>query len=100
MRDLLGRTSAVGLKLTARGEQLHVEGPKNVVREQSLLIAQLKQHKNELLALLKKGGRQELFFEVVYVGRDPWIVGTRLDKPGQFVFWFAKSRVRNWSAKD
>ena len=94
MRDLLGRASAGGLKLTARGEQIHIEGPKRVVRKESPLISELKKHKQKLLVLLKENSRQEWLFEVVYVGRDPWIVGKPLEKPGQFLFWYAKSSVR------
>ena len=93
MRDLFERASSVGLKLTARGDQIHIEGLKRVVRKQSPLISELKKHKKELLALLKDV-RQEWLFEMVYVGLDPWIVGTRLDRPNQYVFWFAWSRVR------
>ena len=86
--ELFRQARSVGLKVTARGEQLEVMGPKEALR--SNLIEELRRHKSEILAQLKGDLYQEWLFEIVNVGEDPWMVGTRLDKPDCFMFWFVK----------
>ena len=84
-------SASVSLKLTARGEHLAVIGPKEALR--SNLIEELRRHKTEILAQLKGGLYQEWLFEIVEVGDDPWMVGTRLDKSDCWMFWFVRDEV-------
>ena len=86
--ELLRQSRSLGLKLTVRGEQLEVIGPKEALR--STLIEDLRQHKSEILAQLNDDLYQEWQFKIVMVGEDRWVVGTRLDKPDCWMFWFVK----------
>ena len=89
--ELFRQARSVGLKLTARGKQLEVIGPKEALR--STLIEELRRHKTEILVHLKGDLYQEWLFEIVKVGDDPWMIGTRLDKPNCWMFWFVKDEV-------
>ncbi len=89
--ELLQQATSVGLKLAAHGQQLEVIGPKEALR--STLIEELRRHKSEVLAHLKDDLHQEWLFEIVKVGDDPWMIGTRSDKPGCWMFWFVKDSV-------
>ena len=93
MSPVIEQVIGAGLKLSAEGDRLRVRGPRRLL-DHSPLMEEIRKHKSEILAQLKGDLYQEWLFKIVKVGDDPWIVGTRLDKPGQFVFWFAKSRVR------
>jgi len=78
-----------GIEFSAVGDKLRYRAPKGVITDE--IRESLKQHKSELLDLLR---RREIWdFRLVKVGDDPWMVGTRLDKPNCWMFWFVKDEV-------
>ncbi len=81
-----------GLKLSAEGDRLRVRGPQRLL-DHSPLMEEIRKHKGQILAELKGDLYQEWLFEIVWVGDDPWLIGSRLDKPDCWMFWFVRSEV-------
>jgi len=75
-----------GIEFSAAGDKLRYRAPKGVITDE--IRESLKQHKSELLDLLR---RREIWdFRLVKVGEDHWMVGKRLDKASHVVFWAVK----------
>ena len=88
MSTLLEQVIGAGLKLSVEGDRLRVRGPQRLL-DHSPLMEEIRKHKSEILAQLNGDRYQEWLFEIVEVGKDPWVVGTRLDKSA-WIFWFVK----------
>ncbi len=78
-----------GIEFTAAGDKLRYRAPEGVITDE--IRESLKQHKAELLGLLRR--REVWEFRLIKVGGDPWMVGTRLDKPNCWMWWFVRSEV-------
>lgn len=92
MKAFLERTTRAGISLAAKGDKLLVQGPDEALK--SDLIEELRKHKNELLQALTDDRYQEWLFEIIHVGQDPWMMGTRLDKSGHYVCWYVREVTR------
>ena len=92
MSTVVERAISAGFKLTAVGDQLRVRGPQRLL-DHSPIMGEIRKHKSEIMDQLKDDLHQEWLFEIVKVGDDPWMIGTRLDKPGCWMFWFVRSEV-------
>ena len=91
MNQTLSQLEEKGIQLWAAGDRLHYRAPKQVLTDE--VIGGLKEHKQELLDILR--GREVWKFELIHVGvtQDPWMVGRRLDKEGHWVFWAIRENV-------
>ncbi len=92
MNQTLAQLEEKGIQLWAAGDRLYYRAPTQVLTEET--IRSLREHKQELMDILRR--REPWEFEVVYVGarKDPWMVGHRLDEDGHWVFWAIKENVR------
>ena len=87
MSTVLEQVIGAGLKLSVEGDRLRVRGPQRLL-DHSPLMEEIRKHKNEILAQLKGDFYQEWQFEIVIVGTDRWVVGTRLDQVNpSWTFW-------------
>ena len=92
MKALLELATRAGVSLTAKGDKLLVQGPDEALKPD--LIDELRKHKDELLQALADDRNQEWHFQIMYVGQDPWMMGTRLDKPGHYICWYVREVTR------
>jgi len=92
MNQTLAQLEKRGIQLWAAGDKLHYRAPKQVLTEE--IIRSLREHKQELMDILRR--REVWEFEVIHVGahKDPWMVGRRRDENGHWVFWAIKENVR------
>lgn len=81
--NLLERLIASGARLRLVGNELQVKGLNREFREE------IKGNKQGLMDLVRAGEHKRQPVEAWSYQRDgDWMVGTRLDKPGIFQFWF------------
>ncbi len=93
MNQTLAQLEEKGIQLWAAGDKLHYRAPTQVLTEET--IRSLREHKQELMDILRR--REVWEFGVIHVGarKDPWMVGHRLDEDGHWVFWAIKENVLN-----
>ena len=92
MSTVVERAISAGFKLTVVGDQLRVRGPQRLL-DHSPIMGEIRKHKSEIMDQLKDDLYQEWLFEIVSIGKDPWMVGTRLDKANCWMFWSVKDEV-------
>jgi len=91
--ELLEELKGKGVKLSLNNSNLRVEGklPDNLKEE-------VRKNKEGLIQLVKLDQHAEWQFKPVQIPRldgksvDVWMVGTRLDNPGTFQFWFVDAQ--------
>jgi len=92
MSTVLEKVIGARLKLSVKGDRLRVRGPQRLL-DHSTLMEEIRKHKSDILAELKGDLSQQWLFEILRVGEDPWVVGTRLDKPNCWMWWAVKDKV-------
>ena len=85
--NLLERLIASGARLRLVGNELQVKGLNREFREE------IKGNKQGLMDLVRAGEHKRQPVEEWSYWRDGvWMVGTRLDKPRTFQFWFVDTQ--------